>query len=167
VAREPKEPRESAKSKSEAQVGEHASGEPSIIVYGDFPQRVVHIPRTLSSLLFAVGHLEGTEESATVLVPFIELKFGSDSEDDGQADGDAGPLFSQVLQIENAAFIIFDMARDFKIACEQLLSMAGSDLRPHLSQIEPVSGYISRARAEIDQCLAELNKLVEKLASKT
>jgi len=167
VARELKPSQESTKSKPEEQTQKAAAAEPGIVVYGDFPQRVVSIPRTLSSLLLAVGHAEGTGEATNVLVPYIELKFGSELEDDPTTGDEVGPLFSQVLQIENAAFIIFDMVRDFRIVCERLLSLAGGELRPHPQQMEPVRDYILRARTEVDQCLGELNKLVEKLANKT
>jgi hypothetical protein len=151
------------KSESQGQTPHSDSAEPGISVYGDFPRRVMHISRTLSSLLIAIGRLEDKEKSS-VLVPYVEIKFGGELEgNEADSDDDDESIFSHIVTIDNAAYIIFDMIRDFKIVCEQLSAAASGELKPLRSQIEPVTDYISKARTEIDACLAELAKFTEKL----
>lgn len=163
MARKSEGLRDAARSARTAEAGKVES---PISVYGDFPNRAVEIPRTLSSLLLAIGRLGEKIDSESVLVPYIEIKFGSGFEDDKNDGVDEAPLFSQVVQMDNAAFIIFDMMRDFRIACEQLSSLAAGELKLRRSQIEPIQKYISRVEKENKQCLEVLNNLAEQLVSK-
>lgn len=134
------------------------SPSPAVLVYGDFPGRVMHVPTTLTSLLMIVGNLDD-EKKTPVLVPYVEIKIGGE----GENEDDVETLFSHVVTVENAAYMIFDMARDYKDVCQRLAGISKSEVRPLSSQIEQVSEYITRARSEIEECTAVLSKLIESL----
>ena len=124
---------------------------PSVTLSGDFFDQVVTVPLTQMSLLMAVGQVG--DEGDHVLIPFVETKLGR-TEAEGAEPED---LFSQLLTLENAAFLVSDLAGDLRLACAHLGNMADGPLRPEPARMEYVRRFLVRAQANVSACLAELD----------
>jgi hypothetical protein len=121
--------------------GTEASDERSpdaVRMYGDFLDNVTVVKNSLMSLLLAVGNIEEAakegqpetdQERASgqpVLVPFVEMKL----------EGEQEPYFAHVLTLDNVAYLIYDLTQDFKVVCEQLLTVSKGGMPPEIGRIE-------------------------------
>jgi hypothetical protein len=133
--------------------------EPTITVYGDFIDHVGIIQTSLMSLLLGVGRLKD-DANVSVLIPYIEMKLSGAEPEEGI---DSGPLFSQILTLDNAAYVIADLLGDFRLVCENLRSLSKGELRPEPARIERTRQFILAAQSQLNDCLAELDVAVERL----
>ena len=135
---------------------EDATAEASALnVFGQIVDRLVTISYTTTSLLMCMGRF-GDDESSYVLVPFAEVKFASSDGDDGSA---AVPLFSQLLTLDNAAYMIADLSSDFRSVCQQLQKVSTGDVSSDAVRLEHTKRFLSEAKSSIEGCLEELNKI--------
>jgi hypothetical protein len=156
----------SAKREETRAVGEGVSesvddlpDEPTISVYGDFIDHVGIIQTSLMSLLLGVGRLKD-DADVSVLIPYIEMKLSGAEPEEGV---DSGPLFSQILTLDNAAYVIADLLGDFKLVCENLRSLSNGELRPEPARIEKTRQFILAAQTQLSGCLDELSIAVDRL----
>ncbi len=124
---------------------------PSVILSGDLFDRVATVPLTQMSLLMAVGQL--SEGGDHVLIPFVETKIARTESE----SADPEDLFSQLLTLENASFLVSDLAGDLRLACAHLGNMARGTLRPEPARMEYVRRFLIRAQDNVAACLAELD----------
>ncbi|BAQ49191.1 MULTISPECIES: hypothetical protein [Methylobacterium] len=125
---------------------------PTVTLNGDFFDRVATVPYTQMSLLMAVGQLgEGGDH---ILIPFVETKLGRAVSEDAEPED----LFSQLLTLENAAFLISHLAGDMRMACTHLGNMAQGPLRPEPARMEYVRRFLLRAQENVSACLAEMDE---------
>ena len=132
-----------------------ATEPPALNVFGQIVDRLVTISYTSTSLIMCMGRF-GDDESSHVLVPFAEVKFASSDRDDGSA---AVPLFSQLLTLDNAAYLIADLSSDFRSICQQLQKVSTGEVSSDAVRLEHTKRFLSDAKNSIEGCLEELNKI--------
>ncbi|CAO4170377.1 hypothetical protein CLBKND_01581 [Methylorubrum aminovorans] len=125
---------------------------PSVTLSGDFFDQVATVPLTQMSLLMAVGQV--SEGGAHVLIPFVETKLGR-AEREGTEPED---LFSELLTLENAAFLVSDLAGDLRLVCQHLGNIVDGPLRPEPARMEFVRRFLIRAQENVTACLVELDR---------
>lgn len=115
------------------------------------------IPSSTLALLCGIGQSEGK----TVLVPYVQLRL---LEPEGEIDPtlDSFPvteLVQMTLGFENAAFLIMDMARDFRAVSRHLVATASGDLKPPPGRIAYTLDCLQKARTAIDGAAEALSAL--------
>ncbi len=146
----------------EAQVGGLSEGEaaddlPTLTVFSNFVKDVVLVSTTNSSLLTCMGEIG--EPSKEVIVPFVEMRFegGATPEDEGVST----EFFSQIVPLENAAFVVSDLAGDFHLVCEHLRKMSTGVVRPEATRLDHARQYLLEAKKSIESSLTEINAIAE------
>ena len=131
-------------------------GPEAVRMYGDFLDNVTVVRNSLMSLLLAVGNIEEATgkidetPGKSVLVPFVEMKL----------EGEQDPYFAHVLTLDNVAYLICDLTSDFKVVCEQLLSVVGGGMPAEAGRIEQTREYIKAAKEFTEQSLKDLDAIV-------
>lgn len=125
---------------------------PSVTLSGDFFDRVATVPLTQMSLLMAVGQVG--EGGNHVIIPFVETKLARAEGEEAEPED----LFSQLLTLENAAFLVSSLAGDLRLACAHLGNMSSGPLRPEPARIEYVRRFLLRARDNVSACLDEIDR---------
>lgn len=137
-----------------AQADESEAELPEVSIYGDLAGMVTTIPSCMLSLVVRIGRLD---DDSRVLVPMTEIQFSlADIEDDGSEE-DAEEGFAAVVPLENAAFIVSDLAADLELVCEELAAFSSSALGPEPNRMARCVQYLQDARARIDGCLVHLD----------
>ena len=136
---------------------------PQVGVFGDFPDQVLTVTRTMMSILISVGKLEATGEY--VLLPYVESKFDgsawTDDEESGDDDGKAA-LFSEVLTFENAAFWVSNLVWDMRAAAEQLRAASGGETRVEIDRLRVARFYMALAAQQAITSTKTLHELIER-----
>jgi hypothetical protein len=128
---------------------------PTLTVFSDFVRDVVVVSATNTSLLTCIGRL-GDGADNEVVVPFVEVKF----EGPEPLDGGVPPaFFSQILTLDNAAFLIADLAQDFGGVCEHLRKMSTGEVKAERARLDYVRRYLTDAQAHIAQSLATIEAI--------
>ncbi|WFU31492.1 hypothetical protein QA635_33975 [Bradyrhizobium brasilense] len=138
----------------------------AVRMYGDFLDNVTVVKNSLMSLLLAVGSIEGgapdqpdkapTGESAPgrpVLVPFVEMKL----------EGEQEPYFANVLTLDNVAYLIYDLTQDFKVVCEQLLTVTRGGMPPEAGRIELSKEWMKLASEQAADAFRDLETISSSL----
>lgn len=138
---------------------------PGLLLLGDFPTRVTVIPRALCTLIMNMGIAEESAGRRHVLLPNIEMKFagirqGDLDDERGPDDQDLEELFSRILPLENALWLLSDMASDIRIACLRLKSVAGEANVLEPVRIANARDYAERLRQQAELTFALLDDLV-------
>jgi hypothetical protein len=91
-----------------------------------------------------------------MLAPYAEfhLEVARNGDDSGDRT-----IFSELLTLENVAYLIGDMARDFAEASEHLAEMSKGSLKPMPERVAAMIGYLEIAKAETQRALAVLGAL--------
>ncbi|MCA1438012.1 hypothetical protein I6F33_34415 [Bradyrhizobium sp. BRP20] len=139
----------------------------AIRMYGDFLDNVSVVKNSLMSLLLSVGDIEAAgdeskvasgEETApgrTVLVPFVEMKL----------EGEQEPYFANVLTLDNVAYLIYDLAQDFEVVCQQLLTISNGGVPPEARRIEQSAEWMKRAGEHAGRAFQYLEKISDRIES--
>ena len=125
---------------------------PLVKLSGDFFDRVATVPLTQMSLLIAVGQV--SEGGDHVIIPFVETKLAR-VEGEGTEPED---LFSQILTLENAAFLVSELAGDLRLVCAHLGNMAKGPLRPEPARTEYLRRFLVQAQENVSACLVEMDR---------
>lgn len=128
---------------------------PPIGLRGDFAQQVRIIPATMMNLRVAVGE---TANGDPVLAPFIELSMSEQSPEEEQPPRN---FFNGILTMENAAFLLADLADDFLLACQHFSMIAASPIKPDQARTAIAEFYTEKAQSRLTECLALLAKARE------
>jgi hypothetical protein len=114
-----------------------------------------YISSTYTSLLMCMGLVRG-DEANEVLVPFVEMKFKGPEREDG-----TGPveLFSQILTLDNAAYVLGDIFSDMATVCRQFRSISSGDTALEMTRLEATKLFLSEAKASLETCIAELDSI--------
>lgn len=128
----------------------------SISIYGKLVDDVVVISHSNTALLLCLGTID--EEKALVLAPFVQLELVEATEDSAENE-DRKPLFSKTLTLDNVAYLISDLARDFRAICSQLQDISLGNIKPDQARLELVRRFLSSARRSIDDSILELDKI--------
>lgn len=130
---------------------------PTVSIYGDLAGSVTSIPTCMLSLVVRIGRLD---DDSRVLVPMTEIQLSvSDIEDGPSIEITEEEALAAVVPLENAAFIIAELASDLEDACEELGCFASATLRPEPRRMERCAEYLRDARGSIDGCLTRLAAL--------
>ncbi len=128
---------------------------PTLTVFSDFVRDVVVVSATNTSLLTCIGRLgEGADNE--VVVPFVEVKFEGQEPPDGAVPP---AFFSQLLTLDNAAFLIADLSQDFGGVCEHLRKMSTGEVKAERARLDLVRHYLMEAKANIAQSLATVEAI--------
>lgn len=119
---------------------------------GDFANQIKIIPSTMMNLRIAIGEME---DERSVLVPFIELAM---SESNPEGDEEPQAFFKGILTMENAAYLIADMANDFLLACQHLSAVADSSIKPDKTRTSITETFVEMARTKLEECSVALKK---------
>lgn len=138
---------------------------PGLLLFGDFPMQVTIIPRALCTLIMNMGVAEEAGGRRHVLLPHIEVKFGGIRQ--GNLDEQLEPddqqleeLFSRILPLENALWLLSDMASDIRLACLRLKSVASNSDLLEPVRIGHARDYAERLRQEAELAAALLDELI-------
>lgn len=133
------------------------SDDPSgpVTLLGQSASNATLVSVTYTSLLMCIGRL-GEDATNEVLVPFVEMKFdGPDA-----ADGLKAPeLFSQVLTLDNAAYVLSDISSDLAQICRQFRSVSSGKTPPEMRRLEATKRFFSEARGYLETCISELDAI--------
>ncbi len=111
------------------------------------------------SLIMGVGALD---DGMATLVPFVDMEIAGPDIEDGEEDGE-GPevLFSEVVTLENAAFVMAALLRDYGAICGHLADLAEGKLRPEPARVTQARMYMLEAREQVQACIERLDTLVD------
>lgn len=131
---------------------------PDILVAGDLVDTVRVIPHTMASLVMLVGKYEN---GGRVLAPYVELNLaidpepeeGSEPKPEGEED-DPEKIFTALLSLENASFILADFAGDLANIGSYLKSMAAGDLPLDKARMAFILKNLNWARTEVDSFIS-------------
>ncbi|MGL3210713.1 hypothetical protein [Bradyrhizobium sp. BR 1433] len=88
-----------------------------------------------------------------VLVPFVEMKL----------EGEQEPYFANVLTLDNVAYLIYDLTQDFKVVCEQLLSVTRGGMPPEAGRIELSKEWMKLASEQAADAFRDLEAISSSL----
>lgn len=133
---------------------ERPSPEPvSIGLRGNFAGQIKVIPSTMMNLRIAVGE---TEDARPLLVPFVELRMSELNP--GEETEEPRVFFSAILSMDNAAFLMADLAGDLLVACQHFSAIAESSIKPDNARTALTRSLIEKAAATLADCAATLQK---------
>jgi hypothetical protein len=114
------------------------------------------VSSTYTSLLMLVGRVGDDNESNEVVVPFVEMRF-----DGPESEGSAvsTQLFSQVLPLDNAAYLVEDITSDLALVCRQFRSISSGETGPEMQRLQATMHFLSDAKRNLEKCLAELEAI--------
>jgi len=124
-------------------------------MYGPVAENLGIVPSTLMSLLLAIGRTTN-EDASSVLLPFVQLRIESEVEGE--------PQFETTVTLDNAAFVVADLAGDLRSICEQMRKISTSGIPPEASRLALAHRFALQARDEIQKCLEELEALTSSQA---
>ena len=131
---------------------------PNVRVVGDFSDQVRFVTSTGISIILNFAKVEDTD--ATVLLPFADVKIkGGRSDESDELVEEA--LFSHVLPLENAAFLVVNLVSDLRSACEDLASLAGSGTPIERMRLEQTRFYLGHTVREAVAATGQLTALLE------
>ena len=133
---------------------------PNLSLFGEFPDQVVVIPRTNATLLMSIGSID--EQKRSVVVPYIELIFAGFRQgtiNQGKEEEELlEELFSQVVSLENAIWMLSDMASDIRAACLRLRTVVNPGALENV-RLKLARDYAERLRQQAEFTVALLDEI--------
>jgi hypothetical protein len=126
---------------------------PPLRLRGDFAKQIKIIPSTMMNLRLAIGE---TRDRQPVLVPFVELNM---TEQTPESEAPRRTMFEGILTLENAAFLIADLADDFYLACQHYAAVAESSIKPDKARTQITAAFVDAAREKLAECADVLEKV--------
>jgi hypothetical protein len=134
-----------------------------LVVSGDFIDNVYAISSAAMSILITIGRVKGNEKD--ILIPYLDVKLVGEqllklqymSKDEQKSEA----LFANILPFDNVAFVIADLALEFRGACHHLHKVAGGNIRPVSAHIESSRQYLVDACKQLQECIGELDAIVK------
>lgn len=124
----------------------------SVVLYGSaLVDRLTYISTTFSSLIMSVG--KAARNDRDVLVPLVEVKFEGPT---GQDEAVSKTFFSELVPLENVAFVLEDISNDLTTICRHLSAVSAGPVKPDFKRLGETKRLLNEARDNIEKCLAEL-----------
>ncbi|SDD32947.1 hypothetical protein SAMN05216337_101021 [Bradyrhizobium brasilense] len=124
----------------------------SVVLYGSaLVDRLTYISTTFSSLIMSVG--KAARDDRDVLVPLVEVKFEGPT---GQDEAVSKTFFSELVPLENVAFVLEDISSDFTTICRHLSGVSAGPVKPDFKRLGETKRLLNEAKDHIEKCLAEL-----------
>lgn len=129
---------------------------PTILVSGEFANRVSVVNRTDTDLLFSIGRVAPEEQEANILVPYVEISWSGAEIGDSE---NIKQMHTQLLGLDNWAFALADMGRDLAIACDQFAKVAAGAIRPDQMRIKLTRLMLENASSSLGKAAETLKRL--------
>ena len=115
------------------------------------------IPTTNQTLVFGYGKVG----EAPVLVPYVELELVRAVAEEAQSasDLDVAGTFHVTVGFENVAYLLMDIARDFRLSSERLALFATGEAKPEPVRIDYARRSLESAKASIEQSIVILQSM--------
>ncbi|MBB4380447.1 hypothetical protein [Bradyrhizobium sp. SBR1B] len=127
----------------------------SVVLYGSaLVGRLTYISTTFSSLIMSVG--KAARDDRDVLVPLVEVKFEGPI---GQDDTLSKTFFSELVPLENVAFVLEDMSNDLTTICGHLSAVSAGPMKPDFKRLGETKRLLNEAKDNIAKCLADLEAI--------
>ncbi|PZO70982.1 MAG: hypothetical protein DI636_04720 [Pelagerythrobacter marensis] len=134
-----------------------------VALAGRFAENVTIVPHSFSAMVLSTGYLE--QEKKFVLLPFIEMSMRGmrqgELPDDGEIPSNLETIFDRTLPLENAVWLVYDLIRDMRQACERLSNMVEGSIgleNDRLAQATDFAAAIAEEAVLCSAALATLNK---------
>ena len=131
---------------------------PNVRVVGDFSDQVRFVTSTGISIILNFAKVEDSD--VTVLLPFADVKIEGGRPNDSDELVDE-ILFSNVLPLENVAFLVVNLVSDLRSACEDLASLAGSGTPIERMRLEQTRYFLAHTVREALTATGKLTALLE------
>lgn len=132
---------------------EPQSAPDAVMLYGSaLVDRLTYISSTFSSLVMSVGR---ARDNRDVLVPFVEVKFEGPT---GQDDPVSKSFFSELVPLENIAFVLEDISNDLTTVCQHFSAVAAGPVKPDFKRLGETQRLLT-AKGNLEKCLADLEKI--------
>lgn len=130
---------------------------PNMQIFGSAPGDFLPITSTTSTLYCALGLVDRKQ----VLAPYIQLRFLKPENIDIETPEDLIEVaaFSGTLAFENGAFMIMDLARDFRSVSRRLVTISSGSVKPEPVRLAYALECLASARDAIDDAIAQLKPL--------
>ncbi|WIW50099.1 hypothetical protein ML401_36940 (plasmid) [Bradyrhizobium sp. 62B] len=127
----------------------------SVVVYGNaLLDRLTYVSTTFSSLIMSMGR--AARDDREILVPLVEVKFEAPS---GQDETASKTFFSELLPLENLAFVLEDVSSDLATVCHQLSTVSEGPVKPDFRRLAETRKFLQDAKSNLDKCLADLERI--------
>lgn len=131
-----------------------------LTVRGELVRRVSFVTRATANLVLGVGQIEG-EDRQTVFVPYLEIHVeGQRSSDEPETSHD---LLAATVTIEDAAFMLANLATDFAESCRQVAALGAATTRPEAGRMEHAYDLTTIAASEVTAARDALGGLLDQL----
>jgi hypothetical protein len=78
---------------------------------------------------------------------------------EGDDNSGSTPLFSQVLPLDNAAYVVEDISSDLVLVCRQFRSVSSGGTGPEMQRLEATKHFLTDAKRNLERCLDELDAI--------
>ncbi|UWU75577.1 hypothetical protein N2603_37135 [Bradyrhizobium huanghuaihaiense] len=127
----------------------------AVMLYGSaLVDRLTYISTTFSSLVMSMGR--AARDNRDVLVPLVELKFEGPT---GQDDTISKTFFSELVPLENIAFVLEDMSNDLTTVCHHLSAVGAGPVKPDFKRLGETRRLLNEAKGNLEKCLADLERI--------
>lgn len=140
-------------------IGQEPAESPLVEVYGDFTDQVRLVSHTNMSLLLGFGR-EVANPVSTIL-PYVEVKIGGGPATEDGSRPEPENMLVQVLTLENAGFMLANLAADLRISSVHLAGLRQSSMRPERVRIEQTRYLIAQAAKEAMVAVSQLTHLLD------
>jgi len=131
------------------------SDDDTVVLYGNsFVDRMTFVSRTFSALVMCVGKVLG--DDGEVLVPLVDVKFEGPTGIDQSA---SKILFSEMMPLDNMAYILEDVSSDLIIICAHLKAASSGRLKPDPKKLGETKRFLADAKGNLERCLADLENV--------
>lgn len=112
---------------------------------------------------------QGMVETSAVLVPYVDIRLMEEEDMDADADADGEEETHKegwrgTVAYENAAYVIMDMANDFRMVTRRLRQMSKGDLQPEPERLKYAALCLETTKAFAESALGELQALIGEMA---
>jgi hypothetical protein len=131
------------------------SDDDTLVLYGSsFVDRMTFVSRTSSALVMCVGKM--VRDDSEILVPLVEVKFEGPT---GMDQSASKILFSELMPLENVAYILEDVSSDLITICAHLKAAGSGQLKPDPKKLSETKRYLADAKGNLERCLADLENV--------
>jgi hypothetical protein len=131
---------------------------PVVEVVGDFFERIRFVSSTAMAGLLGFAKLKDSETS--ILIPYVETRIeGGSPRDESETEFDA--IFSGVMTLENAAFLVVNLASDMRSVCEELASLSGSTTQMERRRLEQARYLLAHTAREAIAATSKLTAILD------
>ena len=113
------------------------------------------VPTTIQTLFCGDGQLGDRR----ILAPYLSLRLlrAKDLEESSAEDPVMVEAFTGTLAFENVAYLILDLARDYRNECRRLKTFAAGPLKPEPMRLDYAAGCLERAQRAIQDAIKDLD----------